>query len=143
MDIAFRRFHFRPQDTRLYRLITRNRARRGQRESGAGPGGAKAGSGTENEEEGSGIRSKAAGPVNGGASVPGGTTGIINGEADITGEPAGTGSKGRDGIGRETEDMEARSGKNRKRAGKLAGEQKPQSLDTSALLKKKDQRNHS
>ncbi len=143
MDIAFRRFHFRPQDTRLYRLITRNRARRGQRESGAGPGGAKAGSGTENEEEGSGIRSKAAGPVNGGASVPGGTTGIINGEADITGEPAGTGSKGRDGIGRETEDMEARSGKNRKRAGKMTGEQKPQSLDTSALLKKKDQRNHS
>lgn len=91
MDIAFRRFCFRPQDTRLYRHIAEHVA------------GKKRGSDTKK--------------------------GLSEEKEQILSEPEKPTS------------AEGADGKSRKRSEKAAAKQPPQTLDTSALLKKRDQRN--
>ncbi len=106
MDIALRRFHFRPQDTRLYRLVRRRTARRKRGDAGTGPD------------------RKAASP---------GTVGGVKGADNTTDNTEGALADG---------DVPAPvGGKKQRKARKAAGEQEPQALDTSALLKKRDQRN--
>lgn len=143
MDIAFRRFHFRLQDTKIYRLVSRNRAMRRRRNSGAGPEAVNTGNvmgtaeGAENIANAvNGVRSRATGAANDGSSAIDGATSVADGASNAIAD------RGRDGTG--PADLDAQgSGKNRKRVGRAAREQKPQSLDTSALLKKRDQRNQS
>ncbi|MDE5950905.1 MAG: hypothetical protein K2H12_04910, partial [Acetatifactor sp.] len=96
-DIAFRRFHFLPQDTRLYRNIARYMAGRRIRKASA--------ENSRAEETAQEIREA---------------------QAEST---AGT------------ESAAPESGRRKKPSGKKAVKQEPQTLDTSALLKKRDQRN--
>ncbi|MBD5527471.1 MAG: VWA domain-containing protein [Lachnospiraceae bacterium] len=97
MDIAFRRFHFLPQDTRLYRNIVSHMAGRRNRKASA-----------ENSRAEEAIQE------------------IQKAQAEST---AGT------------ESAAPESGRRKKTSGKKAVKQEPQTLDTSALLKKRDQRN--
>ncbi len=110
MDIALRRFHFRPQDTRLYRLVRRRAARRKRGDAGTGPDRKAASPGT-------------VGVVKGADNTTDNTTDNIEGALTDGDVPAPVG------------------GKKQRKARKAAGEQEPQALDTSALLKKRDQRN--
>ncbi len=103
MDIAFRRFHFLPQDTKLYRMAA---LRLRQRRQGS------TGTGTEHRATGGALETNF--PAGKGASInTGGFTGT-----DASAET-----------------------KNQKKKKKPEKKQEPQALDTSALLKKKDQRN--
>jgi len=95
MDIAFRRFHFLPQDTKLYKMAVRYRMQRKQK-AGAPDSSA-------------------------------GTVGSIQTDVVKADEPADTDAPVRE--------------KKQKRPKKTDKKQEPQALDTSALLKKKDQRN--
>ncbi|MDE5748909.1 MAG: glutamine amidotransferase, partial [Acetatifactor sp.] len=97
MDIAFRRFHFLPQDTRLYRSIAQYMAGRRNRKASV--------ENSRAEETAQEIREA---------------------QAEST---AGT------------ESAAPESGRRKKPSGKKAVKQEPQTLDTSALLKKRDQRN--
>lgn len=97
MDIAFRRFHFLPQDTRLYRNIVRYMAGRRNRMAG----------------------------VESGRVV------------ETAQESRETANESPDG----TESAAPGDTKKRSRSGRTAAKQEPQTLDTSALLKKRDQRN--
>ncbi len=103
MDIAFRRFHFLPRDTKLYRMAA---LRLRQRRQGS------TGTGTEHRATGGALETNF--PAGKGASInTGGFTGT-----DASAET-----------------------KNQKKKKKPEKKQEPQALDTSALLKKKDQRN--
>lgn len=110
MDIAFRRFCFRPQDTRLYRRIAEHMARRGK--SGAAARNGMSGMTGEvgrfpsEPEYGEKVNS------------------MDQAELPNPAEPTGTESR-----------------KKRKHPEKAAAKQPPQTLDTSALLKKREQRN--
>ena len=109
MDIAFRRFHFLPQDTKLYRMAVRYGMQRKQKKTGHKTGqDAAAGNGAES------IGSAA------------GTAGSAEDTAKAD-EAAGTGDLVKE--------------KKQKKPKKADKKQEPQALDTSALLKKKDQRN--
>lgn len=137
MDIAFRRFHFLPQDTKLYRMAVQRLRQRGRRASGTGT---KSGTARINEAEGdSGRISINEAEGNSGRMGVGdtGTGAAVNGaDADAS---AGTGaSTGADVPG--SAEVSAK-GRKRKKPGKADGKQETQVLDTSALLKKKDQRN--
>lgn len=96
MDIAFRRFHFLPQDTKLYRMISRRMADRKKE----------------------GVREKQPRP------------------SVHTDERADTDTELR--TENTTNDIAKKTKKTKK---KIKAETKPQTLDTSALLKKKDERN--
>lgn len=109
MDIAFRRFHFLPQDTKLYRMAVRQIQRK-KRKSGESIGSAGNVRDTTASADGSA-----------------GITGKMSADAVKTDEPVGTGVSVRE--------------KKRKVPKKKDKKQEPQTLDTSALLKKKDQRN--
>lgn len=111
LDIAFRRFHFLPQDTRLYRALQARRRSRSQPRADVlamKPARRGRSSTLEAHDAGAGCAEAAADTVRGAAS-----------END-----SGT-----------TEQ------KKPKKAKRAAAKQEPQALDTSALLKKKDQRN--
>ncbi len=114
MDIALRRFHFLPRDTRLYRLVSRRMAQRKRRAMGAGTG-------------------RKAAYANGGQETGGtaqGAESIVNGAENA-----------RDEAERPLAEANVPAGgRSQKKAGKAAGH-KTQALDTSALLKKRDQRN--
>lgn len=117
LDIAFRRFHFRPQDTGLYRVLSeRIKRRRAARAAAGGKG------------PGRGGKSGEKAPVVPADSGEGADTSRTQSEAAVVDAPAAE-SAG-----------EKKRGRERKREKK---KQEPQALDTSALLKKKDQRNHS
>ena len=133
MDIAFRRFHFLPRDTKLYRMAA---LRLGQRRQGS--------AGTETKHRGTGgngmdadtggMNARAKG-VNGQGIGDGAATGGAL-EAD---SPMGKGALVNTGGSAGT-DASAET-KNQKKKKKPEKKQEPQALDTSALLKKKDQRN--
>lgn len=112
MDIALRRFHFLPQDTKLYRLLSRRMAQRKQRMRDAEAG--------QNATYGSGMQeeNKAV------QSIMQSAENVMDNAKD---EPAADG--------------EASAGGKKQKKARKAGEQEPQTLDTSALLKKRDQRN--
>jgi len=125
MDIAFRRFHFLPQDTKLYRMAVQRLRRRGKGDIGTGT---KQGTMRDNEAEDNRGRTG----VN-----DTGTGAHINGaDADTS---AGTGSSAGTDISGSAEG--SAKGRKRKKPEKANGKQETQALDTSALLKKKDQRN--
>ena len=113
LDIAFRRFHFRPQDTGLYWVLSERINRR--RAARAATGGKS--------------------PVRGGKS--GEKAPAVSVDSAVSGD-----------LGRVQTDTaaSAESGGGKKRGHgrkQTKKKQEPQALDTSALLKKKDQRNHS
>jgi len=124
MDIAFRRFCFRPQDTRLYRFVGRRWEMLCARRRNAGRGGG--------DERFGGVPGGSAGDSFGGVSDEGngGQPGEVSGAG---GAPYAGAAADRDAPGGE---------KGRRKPGKGAkgGKQEPQALDTSALLRKKDQR---
>jgi len=120
LDIALRRFHFLPQDTKLYRLVSRHMALRKQRIQG--------------KQEIQGERRDAGAGQN---------TAYDSGIKEADGAVPGTENAMHGAESAAADADDSAGGKNRKKAGRAAGEQKPQSLDTSALLKKRDQRNQS
>ncbi len=113
LDIAFRRFHFLPWETGLYRLVRRRllQRRRGDASIVSGAGTA----------------------IVKGMNASDGRKGALEGEG--TEPPVGGTPTGRAGM--EPPGGERKPGKSKKAGRK----QEPQALDTSALLKKKDQRN--
>ncbi|MCM1189111.1 MAG: VWA domain-containing protein [bacterium] len=115
LDIAFRRFHFLPQDTRLYRRL-REFWRERRNAKGAGAGGSAAASGSARADTSADPDSQRAGSA-GKAAENGGNT-----------------------QGTDAEPSAGGKAKKRNRKEK-AGKKENQGLDTSALLKKKDQRN--
>lgn len=147
MDIAFRRFHFLPQDTRLYQMAVRYRMQRKQKKAGektrkAAMDGNEAASGGSARTVGklsgtAGDMKEAAGSMAGAANSNAGNVGRMSadaaeshmGEANPAkaDEPASKGASGRE--------------KKREVSKKADKKQEPQTLDTAALLKKKDQRN--
>lgn len=100
MDIAFRRFHFLPQDTKLYRTISRHMADRKM----------------------DGVREKQPRPS-------------VHAEERADTDPELRTENGTTDAVKETKK------KAKKAARKKEAEANPQTLDTSALLKKKDERN--
>ena len=114
MDVAFRRFHFLPKDTKLYRAVS---LRLRQRKQGSAADHAK--QGLSHGSERTDIISDAA---SGGSAVTDGSTTAQNSDTSVTA----------------TDEKSNKAPKSRKKAGKKP---QPQALDTSALLKKKDQRN--
>ncbi|MCM1063441.1 MAG: VWA domain-containing protein [Eubacterium sp.] len=123
LDIALRRFHFLPQDTKLYRMIAQ---RLGQRKGGAGAG-TKRG---KAQGSAAGIPAAEAGKLQDAEFSAGAASGAF------AGTDAGV-SVGADDAGRTATSGQAKKGKKSKKADRA---QEPQALDTSALLKKKDQR---
>ncbi|MCM1542468.1 MAG: VWA domain-containing protein [Blautia sp.] len=123
LDIALRRFHFLPQDTKLYRMIAQ---RLGQRRGGAGTG-TKRGA---VQGDVAGIPAAEAGKLQDAERSAGADSGTF------AGTDAGV-SAGADDAGRAAASGQAKKGKKPKKADRA---QEPQALDTSALLKKKDQR---
>ena len=108
-DIALRRFHFLPQDTRLYRAV-RNR-----------------------------LQSRAAAGAGGGMPQPSAIHGNSPGETDWNRQP-----REEETPARESPDEKANSAEGQKKPKKQKKQKKQQenvTLDTSVLLKKKDQRN--
>ncbi|MCX4305833.1 MAG: VWA domain-containing protein [Acetatifactor sp.] len=108
-DIALRRFHFLPQDTRLYRAV-RNR-----------------------------LQSRAAAGAGGGMPQHSAIHGNSPGETDWNRQP-----REEETPARESPDEKANSAEGQKKPQKQKKQKKQQenvTLDTSALLKKKDQRN--
>ena len=155
MDIALRRFHFLPQDTKLYQTAVQYRAQRKQKKAGekAGQGEelrgktAEIGSGkavvSAEDAAGSGAAfTGSAGDAADGAVFTGGTDDAAGGGSGFTGSPAGsnTGANG-NALADEFTDRSA-SGKKKKHKGAKKADKKKeiQTLDTSALLQKKDQR---
>lgn len=130
MDIAFRRFHFLPQNTKLYRSAAGRLSRLRQGSSGT---------------KGSGPQIKAGGKADtcsDSLAAPGsmGTagSGAEPGEADA----AGSRESGRDVPDKENNKENSKeNNKKRKKLSQGEKKQEPQALDTSALLKKKDRRN--
>ena len=112
MDIALRRFHFQPKDTRLYRNVSRRIAQRRQKRAGALPG---QGAAYDNGRQGEDIVYD--------NQASGAEENMQGAENTLTDTPV--------------------SEKKHKKSKKSAEAQEPRSLDTSALLKKKDQRNQS
>ncbi len=108
MDIGFRRFCFRPQDTRLYRRMAERMARKKR--------GADTGKGLTQDV-------RAISPEMGDEEPDHANTAGISALAESSESETGT-----------------PAGKKRRHPGKAA-KQPPQTLDTSALLKKRDQRN--
>lgn len=188
MDIAFRRFHFLPQDTRLYRMAAQRLAQR--RRGGAGAGakrGAVSGNGAGAVGGRAGVSGNGADAVGGRAGVIGNGTDTVGGRAGVSGDGAGvvgsragvsgngidangsrTGSNdngengqagrsfsadpsasvgvsaktgGSAGAGASGSPDVAVKAKKQKKSKKADGKKEAQTLDTSALLKKKDQRN--
>lgn len=124
-DIAFRRFYFLPQDTKLYRMAVRYRMRRKQRKAGEKTGlGSTAGSGTEGR----------GGPnVRGAADAADSSVGAVGSAAH-----AAEGSAGAAAKGDEPADTGIFAGEKKRK--KPEKKQETQALDTSALLRKKEQR---
>lgn len=120
MDIAMRRFHFLPQDTKLYRKISGYWKRK--RESVSVKD--RAGRERPPQED----SAQAASPQDSAASA------VLEKTADTTADTAEDTAEGK------TQGGAQRKGKGR-RSGRPGGKQKPQELDTSALLRKRDQRN--
>lgn len=123
MDIAFRRFHFLPQDTKLYRMAAR-RLMLWKQNHGGGRTEAAWGTGRDNR-----------------------TTAVQSAEGDNRAESPGSKVSGEsvktDGAKQESAAGTDASGGGRKqkKPKKAEKKQEPQALDTSVLLKKKDQRN--
>lgn len=154
MDIAFRRFHFLPQDTKLYRIITQRlgQYRRGKAGTDAGrtgmygsqdsAGGSRVNgshNGTDAGGAGMGFGGKEANgqDAQAGSTAAGRASGAeVSGGADAPGNTGG--SAGADSLGSEAASAKVKKQKKTKKAEK---KQESQALDTSALLKKKDQRN--
>lgn len=113
MDIAFRRFHFLPQDTRLYRMAAQRLAQRR---------GGNAGAGTKRGA----VRDNGADATDSGINV---SDNGVDGQSIQTGGTAASESS--------NTSVKAKKQKTPKKADR----KEPQALDTSALLKKKDQRN--
>lgn len=119
MDIAFRRFHFLPQDTKLYRTAVRYRMQQKEKKAVAKTGqDAVTGNGTQ-----------------GSAKTAENTTDVAYSSAKGAGSVAADAAKAD-----ETADISAAVKEKRKKQKKADRKQEPQTLDTSALLKKKDQR---
>ena len=135
LDIALRRFHFLPQDTKLYRMAAQYLARR--RRGGAGAG---TGSGTV---RGIGADSRVDRMSDTGNKTNAGVTGMDgngnrinasdNGVNDQEIQAGSTGALGSAGA--------SGKAKKQRKSQKADSRQESQALDTSALLKKKDQRN--
>ncbi len=146
MDIAFRRFRFLPQETKLYGSIresVRRKMRGAARPAGAdravGSGSAgRAGTGTERRPVGETagrseagkdrqMRSETAQPP------------AAKGEGQPENRQAAAGTNGKREAGQPGPDMEGRQ-KKQKKTRRQDKKQEPQALDTSALLQKKDRR---
>lgn len=126
MDIAFRRFHFQPRDTKLYRAAKqrwtgwRQRKETGKLQKGS--------------PDASGIGSSAGQRASADSGVSSGKGSLegsdISGETGTSADSAAAGGTGA-----------SADRKKQKKPKKAAKKPEPQTLDTSALLKKKDQRN--
>lgn len=146
MDIAFRRFHFLPQDTKLYQKAVRYRMQRKQKKTGEKTGqGAPSGNGAESS--GSPTVSDTADSHVG---VGGSTSDAAESSAGAAGSTADAAESGAGAVGSRASaaiaDASAGRGasvreKKRKVSKNTEKKQEPQTLDTSALLRKKDQRN--
>ena len=153
VDIALRRFCFRPQDTKLYHMaggyLARRKALGGATRRREGRG--EAGSGLSGKGTADGA--KASGSIPAGAGQEGislggrtqfgmnGITGAGSSQSDGGGvddaASKASGKVSRNVSGKENSAVQDKNtGKSRKKSGKP----EPQALDTSALLKKKDQR---
>jgi len=139
MDIALRRFHFLPRDTKLYHRAARYLARRKQKkaEERTGQSGELHG---KTAETGNGKSVMDIGDAaDGSAGSAGGVTDAAGGR--FTGRL--TGDKAEAGGEAPAEDLTGRSisgKKKRKREKKADKKKEMQTLDTSVLLQKKDQR---
>ncbi|MDE7223344.1 MAG: VWA domain-containing protein, partial [Acetatifactor sp.] len=102
LDIAMRRFHFLPQDTRLYRMISSQRVQRRQKVEKAGA-----------------------------ASMPPG--GSVQSDISVDASP----TEAEPDTAAPADNKDKKPKRHHKKAEK---KQEPQNLDTSALLKKRDQR---
>lgn len=125
LDIAMRRFCFLPQDTRLYRLVSQRIQMRGKTQSAGG-----------------GVLAQSAG---GGASARGTEDYGKPDSAGGEGMPeASAGSAAPDQPAGETKPENRKAGKKKEKTPKKKPPKNsaPQALDTSALLKKKDQRSN-
>lgn len=131
MDIAFRRFHFLPQDTKLYRMAVR---RLGQRRRGGAGAGRMQGDlngrlvGTDGQHGAAGDNT--ANIPAAGMRTPSDAALATGADSEISSETGVSGGA----------DASAKA-KRQKKGKKPEKRQEPQALDTSALLKKKDQRN--
>ena len=125
MDIAFRRFHFLPQDTKLYRAVKRRWTGWRQRKD--------TGKLQKGSPDSSGIGSLAGQRASADSGVSTGKGSLessdISAEAGTSADSAASGGTGA-----------SSDRKKQKKPDKAAKKPKPQTLDTSALLKKKDQR---
>ncbi len=153
VDIALRRFCFRPQDTKLYHMAGGYLARRkalggaaSRREGRGEAGSGLSGKGTADGAKASGSIPAGAGQEGislGGRTQSGmnGITGAGSSQSDGGGvddaASKASGKVSRNVSGKENSAVQDKNtGKSRKKSGKP----EPQALDTSALLKKKDQR---
>lgn len=140
LDIALRRFCFRPQDTRLYSRAGAYLARRkamgeAVRQKGAGLGMPR--TGLAEGEKASGGFQRDMGQGAEGAPV---ADSILSDASGDRGSRSGiSGASGASGKA-EGRDACAPQDKKTGKSGKKSGKQEPQALDTSALLKKKNQR---
>ena len=138
MDIAFRRFCFDPKRTRIYRAVTSWTEARKRVTAGKASGG-------------SGVRRTARQEISGSVDQPGVTRRGTSGDRELRGE-AHQGTAGKptslgDAEGKRmnsamSSDLASKSAANGEKRGKeKAKKEEPQTLDTAALLKKKQQRN--
>ncbi len=129
MDVAFRRFHFRPQDTKLYRTVSRQFRLWGEKQN------------RKREPAVYGAAAHGSGPTGGGETVSPET--VTEGH-DISAAADGTGAENRGTKTASVDGGEESNGKTalkaKKKGKRLEKKQEPQALDTSSLLKKKSQR---
>lgn len=157
MDIALRRFCFLPQDTKWYRMWMAGRRMRPVRRENRGPSGdtvreacgsegasADAGDSAMEENSAGGHASFAGGSSAGGDAPAAGRKSAGDDASAVGGKSAGgdASAAGGSSAGADSVVKEGRAGKRgEKKEKKAQKERREQSLDTSALLKKKDQRN--
>jgi len=132
MDIAFRRFHFLPQDTKLYRMASRQVKMWRERSGGVSDAGRR-GTAGYTVIDGNGSRVSTGGFYSGGAGIEEAVTDRVVTEGTVT-ERIVTGME-------EPDNRKVKAGTQKKDRKKAGQKQEPQALDTSSLLKKKSQRN--
>ena len=131
MDIALRRFHFLPQDTKLYQRAAAYRRKRNEKKAGM----SEAGHGRTEGIGGGGVYRSTIDTKDNSAgfaeNMTDSSTGSAGGIVTDTGKTEGS----------EAADVSGRT-KKQKKPKKKDKKKEAQTLDTSALLQKKDQRKH-